>query len=366
MNVPFVDFTRSYSAHKGAWLTAVERVLGSGHYILGTEVEDFERAFTTYLGVKHVVGVANGLEALQLSLMALGIGAGDEVITTPFSAVATAIAIRAAGATPVFVDIDASYNIDPHKIEEAITPRTKAILPVHLYGNPAAIEEIMEIAKKHKIPVVEDCAQSHGATVGGKMTGTFGTINAFSFYPTKNLGAFGDGGAVATNNDALADKVRMMRNYGQRDRYVHEVYGINSRLDALQAALLSIKLTTLDQGNARRCALATQYRAALQGIGDLTLPEERAGAKSVYHLFVIATQKRDALMQYLGEHGIGTLIHYPIPIHQQTCFTEYHAQSFPVTEHAAASVLSLPLHPYLTDEECATVATLIKEYYAKV
>ena len=364
MNIPFNDFKREYQAHKPEVDLAIQRVLDSGHYILGKTVQTFEEEFSTYLGIAHTVGVANGMEALQLALMALDIGPGDEVITTSLSAVATALAIRAVGATPVFVDIDEYYHTSADEIEKHLTPKTKAIIPVHLYGQPADIERICVIAKERNVAVIEDCAQAHGASVAGKKVGTFGVMSCFSFYPTKNLGAYGDGGAVVTNDAALAEKIRMMRNYGQKNRYEHLVYGLNSRLDELQAGILSVKLQTLDQENAARNTVATQYRAALQNIPQITLPLQRANVGHAYHLFVVQAERRNELQAFLKEKGIATLIHYPIPIHKQPIFPESHNVNLPVTERIVDQILSLPCNPFLTHEEVQYTCNLIAEFYA--
>lgn len=363
MRILFNDFKKQYADRGAAIDAAAHRVFASGYYILGPEVKAFETAFASYLGATYAIGVANGLEALQIALLALGVGEGDEVITTSFSAVATTLAIRAVGASPVFVDIDTAGSLDASLVESAITKKTKALLPVHLYGLPADMKALVRLSETYRIPIVEDCAQAHGAEYAGKKVGTFGTFGCFSFYPTKNLGAIGDGGALITNDAALAEKCRMLRNYGQKDRYHHEFCGINSRLDELQAALLTTGLTHLDNDNARRREIAKRYRTALSGIKGLTPPQERLGAASVYHLFVIRTKRRDALQAFLKEKGIDTLIHYPIPIHKQNCLPTFNSLSLPQTEMAAEEVLSLPIHPYLTNEEVAYVCEAIRSFY---
>ena len=364
MKVAFNDFKKQYAAHKSEYDAAISRVLESGWYILGAEDEAFEKKFAEYTGAAYAIGVGNGLEALQIILLALGIGPGDEVLTTSHSAVASTLAIRAVGATPVFVDIDTYYHLDASKVEAAVTPKTKAILPVHLYGQSADMESITAIAHKYSLFVVEDCAQAHGARQQGKHVGTFGTAGAFSFYPTKNLGAFGDGGAIITGDASLAEKCRMIRNYGQKNRYEHLVFGINSRLDELQAAILSVQLTHLDQSNARRTKIARLYSDNLSGIKQVTLPELRAGNTHAYHLFVIRAERRDDLKAHLESHGIAALIHYPIPIHEQQCFPEYNSLHLPILERAVKEILSLPIHPYLTDEEVLFVVEKIKQFYA--
>ncbi len=364
MKVAFNDFKREYEAHSAAIKGAVERVLASGYFILGPEVKRFEEAFGKYIGSKHAIGVANGLEALQISLMALDIGPGDEVITTSLSAVATALAIRAVGATPVFADIDEYFHLDPAAIERKITSRTKAIIPVHLYGQPTDMKKILAIAKKHKLQVIEDCAQAHGAAYEGKKVGSFGCLGCFSFYPTKNLGGFGDGGAIVTDDAILAEKCRMIRNYGQKTRYEHEMYGINSRLDELQAAILSEKLKYLDIDNARRKEIAGIYRTKIGSIEEVTLPKTRAGTEHAYHLFVIEIERRDELQKYLKEKGVDALIHYPIPIHKQKCFSEYDKVKLPTTESKVGRILSLPIHPYLTDAEVEFVCAEIESFFS--
>lgn len=366
MRIPFNDFKKHYRTHETEITEAIKRVLESGHYILGKEVAEFEKSFASYLGTKHAVGVANGLEALQISLIALGIGKGDEVITTPHSAVATALSIIAVGATPVFVDIDEFYHIDAQKIEAKISSKTKAIIPVHLYGQAADMDALLKIAQKHNLAIIEDCAQADGTTythTANKKVGAFGTFGCFSFYPTKNLGAVGDGGAIITNDDALAEKCRMIRNYGQKDRYRHEIYGMNSRLDEIQAAILSVNLKHLDRYNKRRQEIAALYHKELSNIPKLCLPTVRPLSNHIYHLFVIETEKRDALQTFLGKNGIDTLIHYPLPIHKQPCFKEHNGESYPLTEKGASRILSLPIHPHLDDSEVLFICEKIKKFY---
>ncbi|MCX6715596.1 MAG: DegT/DnrJ/EryC1/StrS family aminotransferase [Candidatus Taylorbacteria bacterium] len=365
MKILFNKLNPQSTKESGAIRAAMQRVLKSGYYILGPEVKRFEGVFSKYVGTKHAIGVANGLEALQISLMALEIGPGDEVITTSLSAVATALAIEAVGAKAVFVDIDSFYHIDATKIEAAITPKTKVIIPVHLYGQSADINKIIDISKKRGLNIIEDCAQSVGTTFGSKKTGSFGTFGCFSFYPTKNLGAIGDGGLITTDDDFLAEKCRMMRNYGQKDRYVHSICGINSRLDELQAAILSEKMKHLDQNNNRRMEISASYKKGLVGIGDIKLPETREHSNHTCHLFVIKTDKRDALQGFLSEKGVETLIHYPLPIYRQPCFKKYNSIRLPNVENTTSKILSLPMHPYLTGEEIAQVCISIKSFYEK-
>ncbi len=335
---------------------AVQRVLQSGWFILGPEVEAFEAAFAAYHGVAHAVGVANGTDAIELALRAAGIGPGDEVITVAHTAVATICAVERAGAKPVLVDIDpATYTMNPLAAEAAITPRTRALLPVHLYGHPADMTALADIASRHHLLLVEDCAQAHGARDHGQLVGTFGQVAAYSFYPTKNLGAYGDGGAVITNDAQIAAKLRSLRNYGQVSRYEHVERGMNSRLDEMQAAILRVKLAHLDECNARRRELAACYN---QGLKQVTLPVEREGARHVYHLYVIRHPQRDELRDALKKHGVGTLIHYPIPVHRQVGYADlgYGPGSLPVTERIASEILSLPMYVGLKPADADTVA----------
>lgn len=359
----FNDFKKKYAYLKKEIDPAIQRVLKSGWYILGPEVENFEKRFASYLGAKYCVGVGNGLEALQIALMALGIKAGDEVITTSNSAVATALAIKAVGAKPVFVDIDEYFCLDANKIEQAITSRTKAILPVHIYGQATDIEKIKNIARKHHLYLVEDAAQAHGAEYKGKKLGTFGDLGCFSFYPTKNLGAFGDGGAIVTNDKALYEKCKMIRNYGQKDRYEHEVYGINSRLDELQAAILSEELKYLDEFNEKRNRLARIYFKLLRNVEAIKLPKIRKNANHVFYLFVIEAEKRDKLMDFLKKNDIPTIIHFPIPIHKQKCFAEFNNIKLPILENKVNKILSLPIHPFLEEKDVHYIANKIIEFY---
>ncbi len=363
MKISFNILNGQSAEEKKDILLAVRRVFESGHYILGPEVKKFEAAFAQYIGTKRGIGVANGLEALQISLMALDIGPGDEVITTSLSAVATALAIKAVGARVVFTDIDDFYHLNAQEIEENITPKTKAIILVHLYGQSANLDTIIKIAQKHNISVIEDCAQAHGVTYKNKKVGSFGVFGCFSFYPTKNLGGIGDGGLITTDDDILAEKCRMIRNYGQKNRYEHTVYGINSRLDELQAAILSERLKYLDQNNARRAEIATLYKKGLSGIAELKLPITRENSNHIFHLFVVETEKRDTLQSLLKDKGVDTLIHYPLPIHRQECFVEYNDLHLPVVEKRVSRILSLPMHPYLKDEEIAYVCRVIKSFY---
>ena len=359
--IPFNDLKPLERELRRDLESAALRVLRSGWYILGPEVEAFEQSFASYHGVPHAVGVANGTDAIELALRALEIGPGDEVITVAHTAVATVCAIERAGAVPVLVDVDeATYTMDPAAAEAAITSRTRALLPVHLYGHPADLEALSRVADRHGLALVEDCAQSHGARLGGRLTGTIGHLGAFSFYPTKNLGAYGDGGAVITGDAALADRLRRLRNYGQVDRYHHAERGQNSRLDELQAALLSVKLAHLDGHNEVRRALAASYSSRLAGV---VTPICGPGAEPVYHLYVVRHGERDRLMDELKTRGIGTLIHYPVPVHLQPGYRDLGPApgALPVTERIAGEILSLPLYVGLGAEAQDEVAKAVRE-----
>ena len=366
--IPQTDPKANYLVHKEAIHAAIARVLESGRYILGMEVAAFEREFAAYLGVNEAVGVASGTDALYLALRACGVGPGDIVLTVSHTAVATAAAIGLCGATPDFVDIEPDgYTMDPDRLEDAIRSfrggRLKAVVPVHLYGHPADMEAIIEIARRHDLRVVEDCAQSHGATVRGKRTGTLGDCAAFSFYPTKNLGALGDGGIVVTDDPDLAENVRLLREYGWKERYVSLVEGQNSRLDELQAAVLRVKLPHLDAENESRRRIAAIYESVLTGIGPV-LPKTGSDVAHVFHQYVIRTPRRDALKTYLKDKGIGTLIHYPVPVHRQPAYTgrSRGEERLPNTERIAGQILSLPIFPELRQEQARTVAREIREW----
>ena len=347
MKVPFLDLRAAYLELKPEIDKAVSRVLNSGQYIAGEEVEAFECEWADYCEARYAVGVGNGLDALYLALLAMGIGLGDEVIVPSNTYIATWLAVSRCGATPVPVEpVDTTYNIDPERIEAAITPRTKAILPVHLYGQPADLDPILSIAQEYGLRVLEDAAQAHGARYKGKRLGAHADVVAWSFYPGKNLGAFGDGGAVTTNNSEIADRIRVLRNYGSREKYANEVQGYNSRLDPIQAASLRVKLKYLDTWNVRRIKSANDYFTGLSN-SDLILPHVSKWADPVWHVYVIRTQQRDKLQQHLQEHGVCTMIHYPIPPHLQLAYVEleYHKGDFPLAECLAAGVLSLPMGP---------------------
>lgn len=341
---------------------AVE-VLRSGWYVLGNEVLAFEEEFASYLGIKHCVGVASGLDALWIAFRILGIGAGDEVIVQANTYIASVMGITINGATPVFVEPDEYFNIDASKIEEKITAKTKAILVVHLYGQASNMEPIVQLAQKYHLRLVEDCAQSHGAAFNGQITGTFGDIGCFSFYPSKNLGAFGDGGAIATNDASLAEEARIFRNYGSEKRYYNKVVGANSRLDELQAGLLRVRLSHMEELEADRKRICKRY---LEGLDNdaVVLPSIREGATHVWHQFVIQTERRQELIDYLDKKGIGTIIHYPIPPHLSEAYSYLKVPrgSLPITEHYAETVLSIPLYNGMMDEEQNIVMDAVNQF----
>ncbi len=359
--VPFMDLLGQVTALRAEIDTAIARTLDSGWYVLGREVAAFEAEFADYVAARGggpvtCVGVNSGTDALVLALWACDIGPGDEVITVAHSAVATAAAIALRGATPVFVDIDPrTYTLDPAQLAAGITPRTKAVIPVHLYGHPADLAPILTIAQEAGLRVIEDCAQAHGATYAGQHVGTFGDLGCFSFYPTKNLGALGDGGAVIGRDARLMARVRLHREYGwtPQARYVSQSQGMNSRLDELQAAILRVKLMHLDAWNARRRAIAASYAAHLPA--GITLPVELPGCTHVYHLYVGRVARRDEFRARLQEAGIGTAIHYPVPIHRQPGYARFGTGPLPVTEQAAAEIVSLPMHPFLSQAQVEAV-----------
>jgi dTDP-4-amino-4,6-dideoxygalactose transaminase len=360
------DPRAQYLAHRDEIRAAMDKVLEGGRYVLGEEVSAFEAEFARYIGVTHGIGVANGTDALHLALRALGVGPGDEVITTAHTAVATVSAIRLAGATPVFADIEKDfYTLDAARVEAAISPKTKAIIAVHLYGQAADLGTLLPLAKRRGLRLIEDCAQCHGARHDGKRLGSLGDIACFSFYPTKNLGAIGDGGMVATSDADLAAKVRLLREYGWSQRYVSATEGWNSRLDELQAAVLRVKLKYLDDDNAARARIAALYSQALAGT-PLTLPVARKGNTHVYHLYVIRSAARDALQKWLTEKGVGTLVHYPMPIHLQPAYLGTRGgDALPETERAAREVLSLPIYPELQAAQAEAVATAVRSFQEK-
>ena len=368
IKVPFLNFSPMHSAIKVEMQEAFNRVYDSNWFVLGKEVEQFENAYATFNQVKHAVGLSNGLDALHLALKACGVGVGNEVIVPSNTYIATVLGVSYVGATPVFVEpIKETYNIDPNCIEAAITPKTKAIMPVHLYGQACEMTAIMELAKKYKLYVIEDNAQSQGATFDGKITGSWGDINATSFYPGKNLGALGDAGAVTTNSGVLAQKVRVFRNYGSQKKYYNEVIGHNMRLDELQAALLSVKLKKLNEWTAQRQQIAAWYDEALKDVEGIILPQVAGRATHVYHLYVIRTNKRDELQKYLHDNGVGTLIHYPIPPHLQEAYKDlgYRKGDFPIAEEIAETALSLPMWPGLNDTDVLQVSKTINTFFRR-
>ncbi len=365
--IPPFDLTRQYQVIKEEIDAAIAQVLQRGRFILGQEVEAFEREFAAACGVAHAVGVGSGTEALHLALRAAGIGPGDEVVTVSHTAVATVAAVELSGARPRLVDIDPQrYTMDPQQLEGAITPRTRAVIPVHLYGCPADLAPILEIAARRGLVVVEDCAQAHGAQYQGRPVGSWGQIAAFSFYPTKNLGAYGDGGAIVTHDAALARQARLLREYGWAERYVSHIRGTNSRLDELQAAILRVKLRHLESWNERRRQIARLYTEQLRDL-PLALPYDPPDGRHVYHLYVVRHPRRDALQAFLRQRDIATLVHYPQPVHLQPAYAElgYHAGSLPFSETAARQVLSLPMYPELGDDEVGAVAGAVREFLSQ-
>jgi dTDP-4-amino-4,6-dideoxygalactose transaminase len=364
MKVPFGDLRRQYISMKGEIDEAVGRVLARGWFILGEELETFEQRFARWCGSKHAIGVGSGTEALHLALLASGVEHDDEVITVSNTAVPTVSAISSASAKPIFVDIDqTSYNIDVNQVEAAITPRTRVILPVHLYGQAADMDPLLAVARRYKLKVVEDCAQAHGTEYKGKQAGAFGDAGCFSFYPSKNLGAFGDAGMVVTNDEEIALKVRVLRNYGQERRYYHRTIGFNSRLDEIQAAILNVKLSHIDRWNARRREIATLYDRELKS-DTVVKPTQMEYGKHAYHLYVIRDKRRDELQKFLGEKGVTTLIHYPIPVHMQQAYRGLGIAEgmLPATEQHSREVLSLPMFPELEDREVEYVCQLVKRF----
>ncbi len=357
--IPFLDLKRMHTPIREALDAAYSRVMDSGWFVMGPELEAFESEFAAYCGVKHCIGVGNGLEALRLLLLAYEIGDGHEVIVPSNTFVATWLAVTQCGATPVPVEpILGTHNLDGNLIESAITPRTRAIIPVHLYGQPADMDLINAIAEKHQLIVLEDAAQSHGALYKGRQAGSLSAGAGVSFYPGKNLGALGDGGAALTNDEGTAKKIRQLRNYGSTVKYRHDTIGFNTRLDELQAAFLRVKLGCLDDWNNQRRKIADRYCALLPK-HQIELPHIAEHTNPVWHLFVIRHPERDALRAYLEDHGVATVIHYPIPPHKQTCYPEYKNQCLPLAEQLAATVISLPIYPYMTDDEVANVARLV-------
>jgi len=360
--IPFFDLTKQYESIQSEIDTATARILKSGWYILGPEVKAFEKEFADYIGVQHAIGVGSGTEAIHIALLALGVGAGDEVITVPNTAVATVAAIELTGARAVLVDVRPdTLLMDVDQLERAITPRTKAIIPVHLFGQSADLDPIFKLARAKNIFVLEDCAQAHGATYRGKRVGSMGDIAAFSFYPTKNLGAYGDGGAITTNHPELAQRVDLIRQYGWRERYTSDIKGMNSRLDEMQAAVLRVKLHHLDDWNKARRERAALYTELVRTV---TLPREMSYGEAVYHLYVVQSPKRESLIAHLKARGIGTMIQYPHTIHLQPAYTNlgYREGSLPVSERLAREIVSLPLYPELSLDDVRGIAQAVNEF----
>ena len=380
MGVPLLDLKVQYAGIRAQVMAAVDEVMESQQFILGQKVERFESAIAAYSGCRHAVGVSSGTDALLISLMAEGIGPGDEVITTPFSFFATAGCVTRVGARPVFVDIEpASFNIDPVKIEAVLTPRTRAIIPVHLFGQAADMDAIVEIARKHTLVVIEDGAQAIGAEFNGRRVGSMGDYGCFSFFPSKNLGGAGDGGMVTTNDDERSDKLRVLRNHGAKPKYHHGVVGGNFRLDALQAAVLSVKLAHLDVWTSGRQRNAELYRQKfrdagaavglreMKGVSGVVLPEESPMRRHIYNQFVIRVDARDELRAYLAERFIGSEVYYPVPLHLQACYASlgYRAGDFPQSERAAREVLALPIYPELDERMIAEVVEAVAAFALK-
>ncbi|WP_151087648.1 DegT/DnrJ/EryC1/StrS family aminotransferase [Hymenobacter baengnokdamensis] len=365
MAIPFLSLNSQHTAVRSEVLSAIAEVYDKQWYVLGEQVEAFEREYSIFNHTNYTIGVANGLDALHLSLAALGVQAGDEVIVPSNTYIATWLAVSYLGAVPVPVEPDPlTYNLDPTRLEAAITARTKGIMPVHLYGQACEMSLIMEVARKHGLWVVEDNAQAQGASFNGQLTGSFGQVNGTSFYPGKNLGAIGDAGAVTTNGDLLAAKIRTLRNYGSQQKYYNEVIGYNSRLDELQAAVLRVKLRQLPEWTAQRQQVAAYYHQYLSAVEGLSLPKVADGATHVYHLYVVRTARRDALQQHLTQANIGTLIHYPVPPHRQQAYAHLHAPSgaYPLAEELAATSLSLPMWPGITEAQVIEVATAVRNF----
>lgn len=365
-----MDPRASFMAHRAEFLDAITRVLDGGRYILGPETAAFEEEFAAYLGLPHCVGVASGTDALQVGLRALGIGPGDAVLTVSHTAVATVAAIEMAGAVPILVDVDpTTFTMSVESLESAVdafasTHRLRAVIPVHLYGHPANMPAILDVARRNNLLVLEDCAQAHGAELNGTRVGRFGDAAAFSFYPTKNLGALGDGGAIVSTDSGIAARARSLREYGWQDRYVSAEPGVNSRLDELQAAILRVKLAHLDAENDRRRAVASAY-GELSSTADLVLPSEAPGVKHVYHLYVVRSRQRERLKQHLAELGVHTMIHYPVPVHQQPAYEgrlPIVPGGLPVTEQLRDEILSLPMHPYLSDADVQAVREAVASF----
>jgi len=365
--VPFVDLAAQQASIQTEIGAAIQRVLSECNFVLGPQVEEFERDFARFVGCEHAVGVSNGLDALRLALIAMDIGPADEVILPANTYIATALAVSAVGARPVLVDCNPqTYNIDVNLVEPAVTPRTKAIIPVHLTGQAADMDPILEVAGRHGLRVIEDAAQAHGTLYKGRSCGSVGSVGCFSFYPSKNLGAYGDGGMLTTNDQELATRMSYLRNYGQTAKYRHAEKGLNARLDTLQAAILSVKLRHLPRWSKARAAHAKVYRELLSGVGGLVVQQEARYSTHVYHLFIVETEWRDALREHLDAREIQTGIHYPAPIHLQRAYEDlgYGEGDFPESERLAKRVLSLPMFPELRREQIERVAEEIEEFFA--
>ena len=364
MNVPFLNLAAQYASLKDQLLPAVEKVLVGGHYILGPNVAALEQEIAAYVGAKHGIGVNSGSDALTLALRALDIGPGDEVITTPFTYIAPAESIHQMGAKVAFVDIDPkTFCLDPAEVARKITPRTKALIPVHLFGQSAPLQDLMPLARKHGLKVVEDCAQAIGATFQGKAVGSIGDIGCYSFYPTKNLGADGDGGMIVTSDDALAKKLKMLRVHGIERRYFHDLHGFNSRLDEIQAAILRVKLPHLDAWNSRRATIGERFTRGLAGL-PLQFPTVVPGNRHIFHVYSLLLEQRDALQKHLADNGVPTIIYYPQPLHQQKVYEDQgcKAGDFPVAEAISKKILPLPMYPELTDEQVDYVINVIRKF----
>jgi len=362
--IPYLDLPAQLRSIRQELDAALARTLDNCTFCLGPDVAQFEKDFASFLGAKHCIGVNNGTSALHLAMLLLGIGPGDEVITTPYTFVATSWAISYVGARPVYVDVeDATFNLDPNLVERAITPRTKAILPVHLYGQPCNLQPLLAICEKHKLPLVEDAAQAHGAKYNGRIVGTFGAMSCFSFYPGKNLGACGEGGALVTNDEAFAARARALRDHGSSRRYYHDEIGYNYRMEGIQGAVLGIKLRLLEQWTRERRRVASRYHELLADT-PLQLPVEPGYAESAWHLYVVRHPRRDALKEHLEANRIGCGLHYPLPLHLQQCYAHlgHRAGDFPVAERAGRECLSLPIYPEMTEARIQRVAGTIKEF----
>ncbi len=364
MNIPFIDLTEQYLTVKDEIDAGLKTVIEKGNFILGQEAKDFEQEFARYCGVQFGVGVNSGTDALYLALAALGVGPGDEVIVPSFTFIATALCISSTGATPVFVDIEEeTYNIDPHAVEAAITPRTKAVIPVHIYGQSADMQEILDLAQRHNIKVVEDAAQAHGARYQGKRIGSLGDAACFSFYPTKGLGAFGDAGMLITNDKHIYQTAASLRDYGRVDRYAHKVKGHNSRLDTIQAVVLAAKLKHLDEWNKMRQEHASYYARLLKGEKEIRVPFMKGDRTHVFQTFAVRVPQRDQVMERMQKRGVGVLIHYPIPLHLQEAYQELHHKlgDFPESENMARETLSLPMFPHMKKEQIEYVCEALIE-----